>query len=133
MQFLDDYAAIFTRSRNALLVPKLPDLDARCDPQPPFHQLARRRRQPMTMKAPIDFGDWPGGIVFGRGAVTQLGAVLGRVGGSRALVMCGSTVARTDMVGKVKAGLGDRIAAVFAEVKAHTPVEKVERGLAMFR
>ena len=48
-------------------------------------------------------------------------------------MICGSTVARTDMLGKVKAGLGDRLAAVFAEVKAHTPVEMVERGLAMFR
>lgn len=89
----------------------------------------------MTNKVstPIDFGDWPGRIVFGRGAVAQLGAVLERVGGGRALVICGSTVARTDMLGKVKAGLGDRLAAVFAEVKAHTPVEMVERGLAMFR
>ena len=49
------------------------------------------------------------------------------------MVICGSTVARTDMLGKVKAGLGDRLAAVFAEVKAHTPVEMVDRGLAMFR
>src|SRR6266699_5501953 len=95
----------------------------------------QRRRQPMTNKAstPIDFGDWPGRIVFGRGAVAQLGAVLERVGGSRALVICGSTVARTDILEKVKAGLGDRLAAVFAEVKPHTPIEMVARGLAMFR
>ena len=87
----------------------------------------------MTATAPIDFGDWPGRIVFGRGAVAQLGAVVRRVGGSRALVICGSTVARTEMLDKVKAGLGDRLAAVFAEVKSHTPVEMVERGLAIFR
>jgi hypothetical protein len=36
---------------------------------------------------PIDFGDWPGRIVFGR-AVAQLDAVVGRAGG-RALVICG--------------------------------------------
>ena len=43
----------------------------------------------MTDKAstPIDFGDWLGRIVFRRGAVAQLGAVLGRVGGSHALVI----------------------------------------------
>jgi len=87
----------------------------------------------MTATAPIDFGDWPGRIVFGRGAVAQLGAVVRRVGGSRALVICGSTVARTEMLDKVKVGLGDRLAAVFAEVKSHTPVEIVERGLAIFR
>jgi len=86
----------------------------------------------MTATAPIDFGDWPGRIVFGRGAVAQLGAVVRRVGGSRALVICGSTVARTEMLDKVKVGLGDRLAAVFAEVKSHTPVEMVERGLAIF-
>jgi len=82
---------------------------------------------------PVDFGDWPGRVVFGRGAVAQLGAVVGRVGGTRALVICGSSVSRTDILGKVKEGLGDRLAAVFAEVKSHTPVEMVERGLAMFR
>src|SRR5262245_48035445 len=82
--------------------------------------------------SPIDFGDWPGRIVFGRGAVAQLGAVVARVGGTRALVICGSTVQRTGMLDKVKAGLDDRLAAVFAEVKAHTPVEMVERGLAVF-
>jgi alcohol dehydrogenase class IV len=82
---------------------------------------------------PIEFGDWPGRIVFGRGAVAQLGAVVERVGGSRALVICGPTVARTDMLGKVKAGLGQRLAGVFAEVRSHTPVEMVERGFAVFR
>lgn len=82
---------------------------------------------------PVDFGDWPGRIVFGRGAVSRLAEIVTRVGGSRALVICGSTVARTDMLGKVKAGLGDRLAAVFAEVKSHTPVEMVMRGVAVYR
>ena len=82
---------------------------------------------------PVDFGDWPGRIVFGRGAVSRLAEVVGRVGGSRALVICGSTVARTDMLDKVKAGLGDKLGAVFAEVKSHTPIEMVERGVATYR
>jgi alcohol dehydrogenase class IV len=86
-----------------------------------------------TTSAPIEFGDWPGRIVFGRGAVAQLGTVVGRVGGSRALVICGSTVRRTDMLGRVKAGLGDKLAAVFPEVKSHTPVEMVQRGLTAYR
>ena len=58
---------------------------------------------------PVDFGYWPGRIVSGRGAVARLGEVVGEVGGRRALVICGSTVARTEMLGKVKAGLGDRL------------------------
>ena len=82
---------------------------------------------------PVDFGYWPGRIVSGRGAVARLGEVVGEVGGRRALVICGSTVARTEMLGKVKAGLGDRLAAVFAEVKSHTPIEMVERCLGVFR
>jgi len=83
--------------------------------------------------APVDFGDWPGRIVFGVGAVGRLGEIVGRAGGSRALVVCGATVARTDMLAKVKAGLGDKLAAVFPEVQSHTPVEMVGRGLAAFR
>ena len=82
---------------------------------------------------PVDFGDWPGRIIFGVGAVGRLGEVVWRVGGSRALVICGSTVARTDMLGKVKAGLADKLVAVFPEVQSHTPIEMVRRGLDAFR
>jgi alcohol dehydrogenase class IV len=82
---------------------------------------------------PVDFGFWPGRIVFGRGAVTRLAEVVGRVGGSRALVICGSTVARTDLLDKVKGALGGQLTAVFPDVKSHTPVEMVERGLTIFR
>jgi len=82
---------------------------------------------------PVDFGFWPGRVVFGRGAVSRLAEIVGRVGGGRALVICGSTVAHSDILDKVKAGLGGKLAAVFAEVKSHTPVEMVERGLAVFR
>ena len=82
---------------------------------------------------PVDFGDWPGRIVFGRGAVARLAEVVGRARGGRALVICGSTVAHGSMLDKVQAGLGGSLAAVFAEVKAHTPVEMVERGVAAYR
>ena len=82
---------------------------------------------------PVDFGDWPGRIVFGVGAVGRLSELVGEVGGSRALVICGSTVARGEMLAKVKSGLGARLAGVFAEAKSHTPIEMVERGLAAFR
>ena len=45
--------------------------------------------------AAVDFGYWPGRIVFGIGAVGQIADVVGSVGGTRALVICGSTVALT--------------------------------------
>ncbi len=82
---------------------------------------------------PVDFGDWPGRIVFGVGTVGRLAALVAEIGGSRALVICGSTVARGEMLAKVKAGLGVKLAGVFPEAKSHTPIEMVERALAAFR
>jgi alcohol dehydrogenase class IV len=82
---------------------------------------------------PVDFGDWPGRVVFGAGAVGRLAALVDRLNGRRTLVLCGSTVAGGEMLVKVKAGLGDKLAAVFSEVRSHTPIEMVERGLAQFR
>jgi alcohol dehydrogenase class IV len=81
----------------------------------------------------VDFGDWPGRIVSGVGAVSRLAEIVGRVGGSRAMVICGSTVARTEMLHKVKAGLGDKLGVVFAEAASHTPIEMVKRGVDCFR
>jgi alcohol dehydrogenase class IV len=82
---------------------------------------------------PVDFGDWPGRIVFGAGAVGRLAELVERVGGRRALVLCGTTVAGGEMLTKVKAGLGETLAAVFPEVQSHTPIEMVARALDQFR
>ena len=82
---------------------------------------------------PVDFGHWPGRIVFGVGAVGRLAEIVERVGGRRALVLCGPTVARTELLGKVRAGLGKKFAALFPEVAAHTPIEMVKRGLDQYR
>src|SRR5262249_44314365 len=81
---------------------------------------------------PVDFGDWPGRIVFGAGAVGRLAELVGRVGSRRALVLCGATVAGGEMLVKVKAGLGNTLAAVFPEVQSHTPIEMVARALEQF-
>ena len=82
---------------------------------------------------PVDFGDWPGHIVFGAGAVGRLAELVTRVGGRRALVLCGASVAGSEMLAKVKAGLGETLAAVFPEVRSHTPIEMVGRALEQFR
>jgi alcohol dehydrogenase class IV len=92
-----------------------------------------RRQIEATDLIPVDFGDWPGRILFGVGAVGRLAEIVGRVGGSRAMVICGSTVARSDMLPKVKAGLGDKLAVVFAQAASHTPIEMVKRGLDIYR
>jgi alcohol dehydrogenase class IV len=82
------------------------------------------------MSPVVEFGDWPGRIVFGRGAVARLGAQALRLGTSRAIVVCGTSVARGPMLAKVKAGLGPAFVDAFSEVAAHTPIETVERGVA---
>ena len=82
---------------------------------------------------PVEFGDWPGRIVFGAGAVSQLATVASNLRASRALVICGSTVARGPMLSRVKSGLGGATAGVFSEVIGHTPVDMVERGAALAR
>jgi alcohol dehydrogenase class IV len=81
----------------------------------------------------VNFGDWPGRIVFGAGAVSTLGEIVDRTGAHRALVVCGSSVARSDMLAKVKAGLGPRLAEVFSEATSHTPIKMVMRGAECFR
>jgi alcohol dehydrogenase class IV len=81
----------------------------------------------------VQFGDWPGHIVFGAGAVSGLATVVSNLGASRALVICGSTVARGPMLARVKSALGDIAADVFSEVTGHTPIEMVERGAALAR
>jgi alcohol dehydrogenase class IV len=86
----------------------------------------------MTGSNVVDFGDWPGRVVFGVGAVSRLAEIVDRVGGRRAMVICGATVARGEMLQKVKAGLGDRLACVFAEAASHTPIAMVKRGLDSF-
>lgn len=58
----------------------------------------------------------PGVLRFGANCVADLGAELGAQGVERALVVAGRTVGTTaDVIDPVRAGLGDRLAGVFAE------------------
>lgn len=77
--------------------------------------------------------DWPKRIHFGHGAVDRLSEIVRIVGGSRAMVVCGRTVASGEMLELVRAGLGPLYAGVFTEVRAHTPREDVERAAAAMR
>jgi alcohol dehydrogenase class IV len=97
---------------------------------PPY---PKQRQIEATNLIPVDFGDWPGRIIFGVGATSRLAEIVGRVGGTRAMVICGSTVAHSDMLSKVKSGLGDKLVVVFAEATSHTPIEMVKRGLDIYR
>jgi alcohol dehydrogenase class IV len=75
---------------------------------------------------PVSFGDWPGRVVFGAGAVNRLGTEAMSLGARRGLVVCGSTVTRGPMLAKITAALGDALAGVFSGVTAHTPVHMVK-------
>ena len=81
----------------------------------------------------LNFGDWPGRIISGRGAVDRLADIVADAGAKRALVVCGSTVAGGEILHKVRNGLGPALADVFAEAVAHTPIEMVKRGVDRFR
>jgi alcohol dehydrogenase class IV len=82
---------------------------------------------------PVNFRDWPGQIIFGAGAVSGLSEIVGRLSQGRAMVVCGASVARNGLLSKVKTGLGDKLAVVFAEATSHTPIEMVKRGVDCFR
>jgi alcohol dehydrogenase class IV len=82
---------------------------------------------------PIELSRWPNSIVAERGGVARLGELVDRVGGARALVVCGRTVAEGSILQRVRDGLGRRCAGVFAGVEAHTPLPSVEAAGAAFR
>lgn len=73
-----------------------------------------------------DIRDWPKRVIFGRGRVAELGAVLGQLGAQRAIVVCGRTVAGGDMLPTIREALGARYAGVFGAVRSHTPFEDVK-------
>ncbi|MFC7165179.1 iron-containing alcohol dehydrogenase family protein [Halospeciosus flavus] len=58
----------------------------------------------------------PGTLVYGEGCVSALGDEVAAIGAEDALVVTGETVGTTpEVVDPVRAGLGDRLAGVFAE------------------
>lgn len=68
-------------------------------------------------------------IYYGRDALPRLTAELKRAGCSRAVVVCGRSLARDEGgLGRVAAALGDAFAGSFAEVEPHSPVEVVTKA-----
>ena len=63
----------------------------------------------------------PSRVVFGAGAVSQLGAEIERLGATRALVL--STPEQADSARRVAALLGGRAAGLFAKAVMHVPIE----------
>src|SRR5919201_4900428 len=74
----------------------------------------------------FDIEHWPNRLVCGTGAVAGLGA-------HRALVVCGRTVAKGEMLARVREGLGAACAGVFDRVEPQNPLPCVRAGAALAR
>ena len=64
-------------------------------------------------------------VVCAEDAISSLPAVLDRLGGTRAMVVCGpSILEKSDVVRRVQDALGDRCVGLFSGVAPHSPVQR---------
>lgn len=76
----------------------------------------------------------PGAINFGRGCVRDLEDAVAELGRERALVVTGQNVgANPEVIDAVTAGLGDRLAGVFAETSPAKRIETAYDGVAQMQ
>lgn len=71
---------------------------------------------------------WPKNIQLGVGSVARLPELMHSYGCTRAMVICGKSVASGPMLETVRNALGPLYAGVFAEVRSHTPLPDVQRA-----
>jgi alcohol dehydrogenase class IV len=72
-------------------------------------------------------------IVSGPGSVGKLGEELDRLGGNRVLVVVSPSVAKTFLLQRINSALGAKAAAVFDQVKPHSPTESIEKAVDLAR
>jgi alcohol dehydrogenase len=65
-------------------------------------------------------------LYSGSDSLERLGRELERLGSERAVIFCGGTIARGQLLELVRAAMGERCAGVFAGVRAHSPRSHVE-------
>lgn len=70
----------------------------------------------------------PARVIFGVGALAQLGAEIERLGARRALVLC--TPGQVDVARRVAGLIGARAAGVFAKAAMHVPIETAREARA---
>jgi alcohol dehydrogenase len=69
-------------------------------------------------------------VVCAEDAISSLPAVLDRLGGTRAMVICGpSILEKSDVVQRVQDVLGDRCAGLFSGVAPHSPVHTLDEAM----
>jgi alcohol dehydrogenase class IV len=82
---------------------------------------------------PFDISEWPNRIRFGAGSVAELNSSIAELGATRALVVCGASVASGEILERVLAGLGAASAGVFDSVETQTPLRNVKAAVEMAR
>jgi alcohol dehydrogenase class IV len=68
-------------------------------------------------------------IVSGRGSIGKLAEETERVGGTRVLLVISPSVARTFLLDRITSGLGAKCAAIFDQVKPHSPTDCIEKAV----
>ena len=86
---------------------------------------------PTSLATRLSYDALPGRVVFGAGAVGEVAAEVGRLGGQRALLVDGLFDAV--LVGRLEQELGERHAATIGEVAQHVPAELAASALARAR
>jgi alcohol dehydrogenase class IV len=72
-------------------------------------------------------------IVSGPGAIGKLAEEVERLGGKRALVVTSPSVAKTFLLGRITSALGGKAAAIFAQVRPHSPTDSIEKAVEVAR
>ena len=73
-------------------------------------------------------------IICSVDAISQLGAVVDRLGASRAMVVCGPNIlAQSNVVQRAQEALGTRAAGLFPGIAPHSPVEVLAEAVAAAR
>ncbi|MBI3964430.1 MAG: iron-containing alcohol dehydrogenase [Chloroflexi bacterium] len=88
----------------------------------------------MEVLPDFTFAGLPLKVHYGNNIVAKLGEVVAGVGGSRAVVITGKSIAtKTDLVARVQEALGSSFAGCFDRVSAHVLESNVAEGLAFLR
>ena len=69
-------------------------------------------------------------VVCAEDAINSLTAILDRLGGTRAMLICGPTILdKSDVVRRVQSSLGDCCVGLFSGVLPHSPVHTLDEAM----
>lgn len=76
----------------------------------------------------FEFTGLPSRVILADDAVERIAEYVERAGGTRVLLVCGGKTGQSRLIAKVKASLGDRLAASFDSIVEHSGTRIVEEG-----